>query len=236
MRAVFRIRRFDPETSGEPRWQEYQVEWDKGDVVLHALHGIHEDQDGTLAYRYSCRGAICGSCAMRINGVAVLACKTQIAELDSDKPITIEPLLNMYAIKDLVVEQGPFFASLRSIMPWLDGDAKDAPDALTSAPEKDQFMRSTDCIMCQCCFSDCPKRGEDEGFLGPAACLAAYKHIYHPQEQSAEARVKAIAGPGGVFDCDRHANCVKVCPKDCRPLRAITLLRRRAEKGAAADG
>ena len=30
--------------------------------------------------------------------------------------------------------------------------------------------------------------------------------------------------------CDKYANCVKVCPKDCRPLRAILFLQRRAQR------
>ena len=241
MRTVFRIRRYDPERSPEPRWQEFEVDSEPGTVVLYALHDIHENQDGTLAYRYSCRGAICGSCAMRINGKAALACKTQISELEPGQPILLEPLLNMNVVKDLVVDHEPFFASLRTIMPWLsesrlrfqEGRDPHEPFSLDdrmSAQEQDEFLRATDCIMCQSCFSDCPKRLEDAHFVGPATCVAVYKRIYHPQESGALERLKAASEPGGIFDCDRHANCVKVCPKDCRPLRAITMLRRRAER------
>jgi succinate dehydrogenase/fumarate reductase iron-sulfur protein len=179
---------------------------------------------------------------MRINGAAALACKTQLADLDTSEPVTLEPLLNMSVVKDLVVEQKPFFASLRSIMPWLTERARGAGEAYgldehMSKQEADQFRRATDCIMCQSCFSDCPKRQEDESFLGPATCLSLYKRTLHPQEPDTSGRLKDAAGPGGVFDCDKHANCVKVCPKDCRPMRAIMLLQRRAQKeGVAAEG
>ena len=47
-------------------------------TVLDALIEVREYQDGTLSLRCSCRSAICGSCAMRINGRARLACKTQV--------------------------------------------------------------------------------------------------------------------------------------------------------------
>lgn len=241
MRAVFKIRRFDPEGAGEPRWQDYEVDCEEGAVVLYALHDIHDHQDATLAYRYSCRGAICGSCAMRINGAAALACKTQVSELDTSKPVVLEPLLNMHVIKDLVVEHEPFFAAVRDVIPWLSDGARDGGEPFTldermSAQEQDQFLRSTDCIMCQSCFSDCPKRAEEPAFEGPAACLAMYRRIYHPQEVDSAERLANAAGPGGVFDCDRHANCVKVCPKDCRPMRAIMFLQRRAKKeGLGAD-
>ena len=234
MRAVLNIRRFNPEKAPEPYWQEFEVDWESAAVILYALHDIHDTQDGTLAYRYSCRGAICGSCAMRINGKAGLACKTQLSELDTSKAIALEPLLNLHVVKDLVVDHEPFFAALRRTMPWLNEGGRDPHEAFTSeelmkAPQKDQFLRSTDCIMCQSCFSDCPKRQEDDGFAGPAACLAMYKRICHPQEPDVQSRLEAACAAGGVFGCDRHANCIKVCPKDCRPMRAIMMLRQRAD-------
>ncbi len=234
MKALFRIKRYQPETRPEPYWQDFEVAAEPGMVVLYALHRIHEQQDGTLAYRYSCRGAICGACAIRINGAAALACKTQLGELDASKPIALEPLLNLHVIKDLVVDHEPFFASLRTILPWLSDGGRDPHEAFAldegmSKQEFDQFDRSAYCIMCQCCFSDCPKRAEDASFTGPATCLAAYKRIMHPQESKAAERLKAVCEPGGVFDCDRHTHCVRVCPKDCRPMRAILMLQRRAE-------
>jgi succinate dehydrogenase / fumarate reductase iron-sulfur subunit len=237
MKATLRIRRFNPERSPDPWWQEFEVDWGPGTVVLYALHDIQERQDAALAYRYSCRGAICGSCAMRINGVAALACKTQIASLDVTKPILVEPLLNMPVIKDLVVDHDVFFRSIRSIFPWLTDHAKSGSrpimlDKSMNATEKDQFLRSTDCIMCQACFSDCPKRLADARFEGPATCLAMYTRVYHPQEPDAASRLKEACRPGGVFDCNRHGNCVKVCPKDCRPMRAILMLQTRSKQVA----
>ena len=234
MIATFRIRRANPAVSPGVHWQDYEVDCGPGTVALYALHEIHDHHDGTLAYRYSCRGAICGSCAIRINGTAALACKTQISELDTSKPIVLEPLLNSDVIRDLVVDQDPFFAALRTTMPWLTEGGRDPHEPYTldetlSKQEADQFGRSTDCIMCQSCFSDCPKRATDADFIGPAACLGAYRRIYHPREPQATDRLTAVCEPGGIFDCDRHANCVKVCPKDCRPMRAIMFLRRKAQ-------
>jgi succinate dehydrogenase / fumarate reductase, iron-sulfur subunit len=229
MKATLRIRRYNPDRSPNPWWQEFEIDASPGTVVLYALHDIQETQDGTLAYRYSCRGAICGSCAMRINGRAALACKTQIADLDATRPIVVEPLLNMPVVKDLVVDHDVFFRSIRSIFPWLTEKARPGmapilPDPSLTAAEADQYLRSTDCIQCQACFSDCPKRLADPHFEGPATCLAMYKRVYHPQEPDAAARLREACRPGGVFDCDRHGNCVKVCPKDCRPMRAILML------------
>ena len=78
MDVMVRIRRYDPEGENpESYWQEYPVTMDDSATVLDALIKIREEQDGTLTLRCSCRSSICGSCAMRINGHAGLACKTQ---------------------------------------------------------------------------------------------------------------------------------------------------------------
>jgi succinate dehydrogenase / fumarate reductase iron-sulfur subunit len=234
MKVTFKIRRFDPEKTKEPYWQEFPLAAEPGMVVLYGLHEIHDRQDGTLAYRYSCRGAICGSCAMRINGKAGLACKTQISEIANDgDTVQLEPLLNMPVVKDLVVDQTPFFDEIRKSYPWLT-EARtrkaDEPVAFRetmSQAEYDQWNRSSYCIRCQACFSDCPKRLEDPTFVGPQACVDRYKYIFNPLDALRRKRLKDAAAPGGVFDCDKHGNCVKVCPKDIRPMRAITFIQRK---------
>ena len=85
MAVTFRIYRFNPETDKHPRYQEFQVEPKPGWTVLDALRHIKDTQDGTLAFRRSCRHGICGSCGMTINGMNRLACETQIAALGSRK-------------------------------------------------------------------------------------------------------------------------------------------------------
>ena len=90
-----KVKRFDPE-SGESRYQDFPVEIGDNDAVLDALIQIREYQDETLAVRCSCRSAICGSCAMRVNGGAKLACVTKVKDVtDADDSITVEPMGNM---------------------------------------------------------------------------------------------------------------------------------------------
>lgn len=237
MKAILKIKRFIPEKSSESFWQEFSVDIEPGMVVLDALHLIHDYQDGTLAYRYSCRGAICGSCAMRINGEAALACKAQIKNIVQDgDTIEIEPLLNMGVIKDLVVDQKPFFDEIKKSYTWLVEVHKRAPDEPVkfqenmSESEYDEWLRSSYCIRCQACFSDCPKRLKAASFIGPQACVDRYKYIFNPLDALTERRLEDAAGPGGVFDCEKFGNCVKVCPKDIRPMRAITFIQRRIKK------
>ena len=84
MLTTFRVRRFNPESeSPQPYFEDYRLATERSDTVLDALIRIRETVDESLTLRCSCRGAICGSCGMRINGHAALACKTKVASLAS---------------------------------------------------------------------------------------------------------------------------------------------------------
>src|SRR4051812_47140490 len=104
-----KVRRQDPAPGSQPRWQSYDVEVEDTAVVLDALLKIRESVDGSLTFRCSCRAAICGSCAMRVDGQAHLACNTPIREVEHDGEIVVEPMGNQPIIKDLVVDMTPFW-------------------------------------------------------------------------------------------------------------------------------
>ncbi len=87
VRATLEVLRYDPEKDGAPadaaatgaRLQRYEVELPAGSTVLEALMHVQDHIDGSLAFRRSCRHGICGSCGMRVNGCARLACTTQLS-------------------------------------------------------------------------------------------------------------------------------------------------------------
>lgn len=106
--AIFRIYRYRPEKDGAGGNDEFTIEVEEGMTILDGLNRIKWYQDGTLSYRKSCRSAICGSCAMNINGENGLACSTQIEKLNSSV-IKVEPLSGFKMIKDLVVDMVDFF-------------------------------------------------------------------------------------------------------------------------------
>lgn len=72
-----KVFRFDGET-GDSHYDTFEIETSTGMTVLSALFKIQEELDDSLAFRYSCRGAVCGSCAMLINRIPGLACRTRI--------------------------------------------------------------------------------------------------------------------------------------------------------------
>src|SRR3954463_7297281 len=117
--VTFRIRRFNPEVSAEPVWEDFQFEIDPKERVLDGLHKIKWDLDGTLTFRRSCAHGICGSDAMRINGRNRLACKTLIKDINLSPPIYVEAIKGLPLEKDLIVDMEPFFESYRQIQPFL---------------------------------------------------------------------------------------------------------------------
>lgn len=233
MNVSFDIFRKSPEQAESYR-QTFKVEVSIGMTVLDVFHKIQEEQDSSFAYRYSCRGAICGSCAVRINGQAALACKTQVIPLAEQGDIVVDPLANMEPIKDLVADHTVFWEAYSQVRPYLER-SKDRFDETFTWHDKftkmqaDQLLRTIDCIKCASCFSDCPKRNEDPNFIGPQASIQLYKFFVDPRDGLKEERTTTASSKEGVMGCDSHANCVKVCPKDVRPLRAITMIKKELE-------
>src|SRR6476661_6654346 len=106
--------------SGERELQEYEIAAPEEATLLDCLDIVKDQHDGTLAYRKSCRMMICGSCGMRMNGAAVLACKTRMYDIAQAGEIpTISAMGNLPIVKDLVGDMGPFWSKFKSVRPWL---------------------------------------------------------------------------------------------------------------------
>jgi succinate dehydrogenase / fumarate reductase iron-sulfur subunit len=244
MRLTFSIHRFNPETDRQPHEEDYRLEVGRGMTVLDALIRIKHEQDGALSFRYSCRSAICGSCAMTINGHEKLACRTSIRkELERHGRIAIAPLQNLPIIKDLVVDMSSFWAKVRDIMPWL-ATSTDRSTSMDSGgpmlrPRNYDFHNVDACIMCGACVAACTSHEVSKGFLGPAALAKADRFIEDPREPETakRLRLKELDQPNGMWECVRCNLCVEVCPKDVKPMEAIIRLRRGAiERGLTSSG
>src|SRR5216117_572881 len=237
MRLAFTIRRYHPELDAAPHDETYRLDITRGMTVLDALIRIKNEQDGRLTFRYSCRSAICGSCAMTINGSEKLACRTSIRkEWERHGKIDIAPLGHLPILKDLAVDMAGFWSKTRAVTPWLGGDSS-SDHGLPVMPDAYQFHNVDACIMCGACVAACTSHEADQGFLGPAALAKAYRFIADPREDSTArtARLEALQGPTGMWDCTRCNFCVEVCPKDVKPMDAIIRLRRAAIQARLTD-
>jgi len=238
MRLAFTIRRYHPELDAAPHDETYRLDITRGMTVLDALIRIKNEQDGRLTFRYSCRSAICGSCAMTINGAEKLACRTSVRkEWERHGGINIEPLRHLPVLKDLAVDMRSFWGKVRAIEPWVQADHLPPTGPLSLPAGSAQFHNVDACIMCGACVAACTVHEVDQGFLGPAALAKAYRFVADPREDSTArtARLGALQGPTGMWDCTRCNFCVEVCPKDVKPMEAIIRLRRAAIQAGMTD-
>jgi succinate dehydrogenase iron-sulfur subunit len=225
MDVTFRIRRFNPELPGKnkPYWQEFKLaNVEPTDRVLELLHRIKWEQDGTLTLRRSCAHGVCGSDAMRINGVNRLACK--VLAKDLGEKIQIEPILGLPVLKDLVVDMEPFFAHYRAVMPYFINDSpvpENGRERLQTQEDRDRFDDTTKCILCAACTTSCPSFWANGEYVGPAAIVQAHRFIFDSRDQGAKQRFDALAEPNGVWRCRTIYNCTPACPRGIQVTRAI---------------
>jgi succinate dehydrogenase / fumarate reductase iron-sulfur subunit len=188
--------------------------------VLDALHEVKWHQDGTLTLRRSCAHGICGSDAMRINGRNRLACKVLIK--DMGRKITVEPILGLPVIKDLVVDMEPFMAHYRSVMPYLINDEPPpAIERLQSIEDRERFDDTTKCILCAACTTACPSFWAKGEYVGPAAIVQAHRFIFDSRDRASQERLNILAEPDGVWRCRTIYNCTEACPRDIQVTQAI---------------
>jgi len=229
MRVNLKVRRLNPEAGGEPYFQSYSIDAPQSATVLDSLLQVREDVDGTLAFRCSCRSAICGSCGMRINGVSRLACKTNVVEIaPGGQEITLEPLANLSVLKDLVADMAPFYDKLREMTPWLVPDEEHPPEReyLMENKRAHYLSQFAACIQCAVCYSACPIEAIDKDYVGPAALAKAFRYCHDPRDHGRSKRLARIAREQGLWRCHTIFSCTEQCPKGVDPTQAIQQLKK----------
>jgi succinate dehydrogenase / fumarate reductase, iron-sulfur subunit len=226
MNVALKIWRFDPE-SGERALREYEVDAPEWACLLDVLDLIKDKHDGTLAYRKSCRMMICGSCGMRMDGRAILACKERMKPIvDSGHVPVISAMGNMPVVKDLVVDMDPFWGKIRAVKPWLDPgyDEVAEKERVVSQQQMNVIHKEALCIMCGCCVSECNSMESDPEFLGPAALAKGFRFVGDARDQDDIERLNALNEEHGIWDCTRCYFCNERCPKGVDPRDAIAKL------------
>ncbi len=225
--VTLRIRRFDPDTGSEPTWQEFTVSAHGTDRLLDALHKVKWELDGSLTFRRSCAHGVCGSDAMRINGVNRLACKSLLKDLNPDKPITVEPIKGLTVLKDLIVDMEPFFASFREVMPFLvTSGTEPTRERKQSVEQRARFDDTTKCILCAACTTSCPVYWNDGQYFGPAAIVAAHRFIFDSRDEGATQRLEILNDSEGVWRCRTTFNCTDACPRGIEVTKVIAEVKR----------
>jgi len=250
--AKIRIQRFNPDVDRKPRFETFHLAVTPDTTILDALEQIKSEQDGSLTFRRSCRHAICGSCALNVNGHNMLACSRPVADRDvwqqlegqvQDQPglahsngslpgtITIRPLSYLPVIKDLVVDRTTFWEQYLKVKPWLLPPETLPEKEFRVSPDEVAALRDAEkCIMCGACYASCQVVALNKQYVGPHALLKAFLRVLDPRDSMPAERLESIGGDHGVFRCHTIFNCIDACPKKLNPTQAIESLRKLVQK------
>ena len=225
-----RVFRANPAEASSSHFSSYNIPLEPGMTVLSALLYAKEKLDHSIAIRFSCRMASCGSCGMKINSLPRLACYTQVKHLPKG-PVTVEPLDHHPLVRDLVTDFDGFFGKHRSISPFLirrDTQEQETSESeyRQSVHELDDYLQFAYCIKCGLCNAACPTLAADPHFIGPQALGQAYRYVADSRDEAASLRVKAIDNSHGIWRCHFAGACSFVCPKGVDPAFGIQKLRR----------
>ncbi|HUI89735.1 MAG TPA: succinate dehydrogenase iron-sulfur subunit [Anaerolineales bacterium] len=222
MQVTLKVFRYNPEKDRRGHYETYNLDVEETERILDLLELVKGHLDGTLSFRRSCAHGVCGSDAMRINGRNMLACKTLVRDV-GDR-ITVEPLLGLKIIKDLIVDMEPFFDNYKRVLPWFVNDSPLPPDGkerLQSPEQRARFDETTKCILCAACTTSCPSFWGSDDYLGPAALVTAHRFIFDSRDEAAAQRLQIISETSGLARCHTAYNCTMACPREIHITKAI---------------
>jgi succinate dehydrogenase / fumarate reductase, iron-sulfur subunit len=220
MQVIIKVFRYNPEKDKKPRYETYELEADPTDRVLDLLEKVKGYKDGTLSFRRSCAHGVCGSDAMRINGTNKLACKALVKDVGTK--ITVEPILGLKVIKDLIVDMDPFFENFRKVLPYFINDEPEPEkERYQSRKDRERFDDTTKCILCAACTTSCPSFWASDEYLGPSAIVNAHRFIFDSRDKAAAERLKILNEVMGVSRCHTVFNCTLACPREIQITKAI---------------
>jgi succinate dehydrogenase / fumarate reductase iron-sulfur subunit len=241
-KVLLKIKRQENPKSS-PRWEEFELNWHSGMNVISSLMEIAANpvtRDGKqttpITYDSNCLEEVCGSCAMRINGKARMACSALVDKLE--QPITLEPFSKFPVVRDLAVDRSVLFENLKAVKAWVpvDGTYDLGSGPRVTMEEQEEAYPLSRCISCCCCMEVCPQFNDDTGFVGAAAISQVRLFNTHPTGASLKReRLTALMGDGGIQECGYAQNCVEICPKDIPLTSSISQVAGQVMKQAVGD-
>ncbi|HZL37932.1 MAG TPA: succinate dehydrogenase iron-sulfur subunit [Tepidisphaeraceae bacterium] len=236
--VVIRIRRQDKPAEA-PRWEEFAVPHRPNMNIISCLqyiaaHPVTTDGNSTTppVWDSGCLEEVCGACTMLINGKTRQACSALVDKIgEAGQPITLEPMSKFPLVRDLFVDRDRLFRDLKRVKAWvpIDGTYDLGPGPDVSQRNQEARYPLSRCISCGCCLEACPQYTPVNQFVGAAIISQVRLFNEHPTGKALkEDRMDEMMDAGGVADCAKVGNCVKVCPKEIPLLESIAAVQRQA--------
>lgn len=205
-----KIKRFYPQDEIS-KVEEFKI---KNTNLLQALNEIKKEQDQSLTFRCGCKSGVCGSCAVRVNGVEKLACKTVIKNND-----LVEPIKNREVIKDLITDVSHETILIKNTKSFIEENS----NATITNKDINLIDRQSNCILCNSCYSSCPVYDVNKDFLGPFALSRALRYS-NDKKMANNSAIVAQIQTNGIWDCTLCGACTLVCPQNIDPKMDIMQL------------
>ena len=193
-------------------------------AVLDALNYTDDlfDTDGNPAtkirWECSCMQAMCGGCAMVINGVPALACSTFIDEIKG-KDLVIEPLSKFHVVADLIVDRSVIYDNLNHAKAYLDNIATSK-----NKHHKQQYSVAK-CLKCGLCLEVCPNYHPGGEFFG--AVLANESYLLASQSKTKPSQIVEEYKKHFGANCSKALSCQTVCPAGIETITSIIRMNRK---------
>lgn len=208
----YKIQRFHE--GFEPEFIDMEYSAQEGQTLLQALIQTKEKKDRTLTFKSGCKSGVCGSCAVRVNGKEVLACKYKLQDGDY-----VQSLRFHQRVRDLVVK-----SNASDIITQTHAYLATLSDVTTDAKNILSFVTQSDCILCGACHSTCPVLETNPSFIAPYAYSRVQKYQLNSKESNKKEKLSTIQD-NGIWDCTGCMGCTFVCPQGLDPKSDIDMLK-----------
>ena len=141
-----------------PYWQSFSYNGPLHVTVSAVLDAINYTDDifdtegnstSRVRWECSCLQAVCGGCAIVINGVPRLACNTFVDEVTKTDRV-LEPLSKFPVVADLMVDRSIIYENLNNAKAYIESQS------VNSKQSHDHQYSVAKCLKCGLCLEVCP--------------------------------------------------------------------------------
>ncbi|NBI28850.1 succinate dehydrogenase iron-sulfur subunit [Chengkuizengella marina] len=222
----------------KPYKEEFEIPYRPNMNVIGALMEVQRnpvnakgEKTSPVCWESNCLEEVCGACSMVINGKPRQACTALVDKLE--QPIRIEPMRTFPVIRDVVIDRGRMFDSLKRVKAWIpiDGTYDLGPGPRMAETKRQWAYELSKCMTCGVCLEACPNVSEKTSFMGPAPLSQVRLFNAHPTgEMNMEERLETIMEDDGIEGCGNSQNCVMSCPKGIPLTTSIAALNKDTTK------